>query len=57
MPTSQFHPIIQEWFHSRFQAPTEAQEQGWAAVAEGRHTLIAAPTGSGKTLGGVPELH
>ena len=50
MPTSQFHPIIQEWFHSRFQAPTEAQEQGWAAVAEGRHTLIAAPTGSGKTL-------
>ena len=50
MSTVQFHPVIQEWFHSRFAGPTEAQAQGWAAVAEGRHTLIAAPTGSGKTL-------
>ena len=50
MATSQFHPIIRDWFDRRFQSPTEAQAQGWAAVAEGRHTLIAAPTGSGKTL-------
>ncbi len=50
MSTSQFHPIIREWFEARFQQPTEAQNEGWAAVAEGRHTLIAAPTGSGKTL-------
>ena len=50
MPTSHFHPIIREWFEGRFHEPTEAQAQGWAAVAEGRHTLIAAPTGSGKTL-------
>ncbi len=50
MSTSHFHPIIREWFEGRFQQPTEAQAQGWAAVAEGRHTLIAAPTGSGKTL-------
>ena len=50
MSTSHFHPIVQEWFEGRFQGPTEAQTQGWAAVAEGRHTLIAAPTGSGKTL-------
>ena len=48
--TSHFHPIVREWFEGRFSEPTEAQSQGWAAVAEGRHTLIAAPTGSGKTL-------
>ena len=48
--TTHFHPIIREWFEGRFRQPTEAQAQGWAAVAEGRHTLIAAPTGSGKTL-------
>ena len=50
MSTEHFHPIIREWFEERFREPTEAQAQGWAAVAEGRHTLIAAPTGSGKTL-------
>ena len=50
MSTSHFHPIIRKWFEGRFGQPTEAQAQGWAAVSEGRHTLIAAPTGSGKTL-------
>ena len=45
-----FHPVIQDWFHSRFAEPTEPQEQGWPAIAAGGHTLIAAPTGSGKTL-------
>ena len=50
MSLSLFHPIIREWFNSRFEAPTEAQSQGWQAISEGRHTLIAAPTGSGKTL-------
>ena len=30
--------------------PTAAQARGWAALRDGRHTLIAAPTGSGKTL-------
>ena len=50
MPLSQFHPLIQQWFNSRFDAPTPAQETGWPAIAGGRHTLIAAPTGSGKTL-------
>ena len=47
---SLFHPIIQDWFRGRFQAPTEAQALGWPAISKGRHTLIAAPTGSGKTL-------
>ncbi len=50
MPLSAFHPVIQRWFRSRFDAPTEAQAAGWPAIAQGRHTLIAAPTGSGKTL-------
>jgi len=50
MPLSQFHPLVQEWFKSRFSEPTDAQVEGWPAIAEGRHTLIAAPTGSGKTL-------
>ncbi|MDA1188679.1 MAG: DEAD/DEAH box helicase, partial [Chloroflexi bacterium] len=47
---SQFHPLVQTWFKSRFEAPTDAQTEGWPAIAEGKHTLIAAPTGSGKTL-------
>ena len=50
MSLNQFHPVIQDWFRSRFQEPTAAQAQGWPAIAQGRHTLIAAPTGSGKTL-------
>ena len=47
---SQFHPIIEQWFASRFPAPTEPQRLGWPAIANGEHVLIAAPTGSGKTL-------
>ena len=50
MPLSSFHPVIQAWFRSRFDGPTEAQASGWSAIAKGRHTLISAPTGSGKTL-------
>ena len=45
-----FHPVIAEWFAGRFSEPTEAQQQSWPAIADGRHTLLAAPTGSGKTL-------
>ena len=45
-----FHPAVRAWFQRRFDAPTEAQEQGWPKIISGRDTLIAAPTGSGKTL-------
>src|SRR5262245_46606443 len=50
MPLQSFHPIIVEWFSKRFRNPTEAQRLGWPTIREGRDTLIAAPTGSGKTL-------
>jgi ATP-dependent Lhr-like helicase len=47
---SGFHPVVAQWFQQTLGSPTPAQERGWAAIREGRHTLIAAPTGSGKTL-------
>jgi ATP-dependent Lhr-like helicase len=50
MPLSKFHPVIAEWFAKRFAAPTDPQRLGWPTILENRDTLIAAPTGSGKTL-------
>ena len=44
------HPVVARWFAGTLGSPTSVQTRGWAAVREGRHTLIAAPTGSGKTL-------
>ena len=45
-----FHPLVAEWFHEKFGAPTEPQAAAWPAIAAERDTLVAAPTGSGKTL-------
>ena len=50
MPTSRLHHVIREWFEGRFGEPTEPQRLAWPEIAAGRHCLIAAPTGSGKTL-------
>ncbi len=44
------HPVVQEWFVSKFGTPTEPQEHGWPSILAGDATLISAPTGSGKTL-------
>jgi ATP-dependent helicase Lhr and Lhr-like helicase len=45
-----FHPAVAAWFSRTFDAPTEAQQAAWPALGEGRHVLVAAPTGSGKTF-------
>jgi ATP-dependent Lhr-like helicase len=48
-----FHPAVRAWFERRFvEGPTEPQERGWPEIRSGRDTLVAAPTGSGKTLSG-----
>jgi ATP-dependent Lhr-like helicase len=43
-------PPVRAWFEGRFRAPTPSQAQGWPSIALGGDVLIAAPTGSGKTL-------
>ncbi|MEA3139174.1 MAG: ATP-dependent helicase Lhr and Lhr-like helicase [Gammaproteobacteria bacterium] len=45
-----FHPAVAAWFSRTFDAPTDAQLSAWPALKEGRHVLVAAPTGSGKTF-------
>jgi len=44
------HPVVQEWFLTKFGSPTEPQIAGWPSILKGEATLISAPTGSGKTL-------
>lgn len=49
-PLRRFHPAVAGWFSRSFPAPTPAQAAAWPLVRAGRSTLVAAPTGSGKTL-------
>ncbi len=49
-PLDDFHPAVAAWFRHTFSAPTAAQAAAWPSIRGGRHTLVAAPTGSGKTL-------
>ena len=49
-PLEAFQPATRAWFRSAFAEPTAPQREGWPAIAAGRHALIAAPTGTGKTL-------
>lgn len=45
-----FGPATQDWFRGAFAAPTSAQAGAWEAISHGKHALVVAPTGSGKTL-------
>jgi len=47
---SGFHPAVSAWFRSTFPAVTAAQAHAWPLIKARQSTLIAAPTGSGKTL-------
>lgn len=45
-----FHPKIQEALKTLgFTRPTEPQERAFPHIMDGKHTLLIAPTGSGKT--------
>ncbi|MGM1017954.1 MAG: ATP-dependent helicase [Actinomycetota bacterium] len=45
-----FTPATQDWFRGAFADPTPAQAGAWTAISAGKHALVVAPTGSGKTL-------
>jgi len=47
---ARFHPLVRQWFKETFGKPSDPQRKGWPAIASGAHTLILAPTGTGKTL-------
>jgi ATP-dependent Lhr-like helicase len=49
-PLSEFHPVVRRWFTETLGRPSPPQVRGWPAIASGAHTLILAPTGTGKTL-------
>jgi ATP-dependent Lhr-like helicase len=46
----QFSTPTREWFRAAFTEPTAAQVGAWRSISANRHTLVVAPTGSGKTL-------
>ncbi len=46
----QFSQATRTWFEAAFAQATPAQVGAWDAIAAGRHALVVAPTGSGKTL-------
>ncbi|GAA1706625.1 ATP-dependent helicase [Microbacterium sediminicola] len=45
-----FSPATQDWFRGAFRAPTPAQVGAWETISAGKHAVVVAPTGSGKTL-------
>ena len=47
---TRFSPATRDWFSGSFAAPTAAQVGAWDAISSSAHTLVVAPTGSGKTL-------
>ncbi len=49
-PLDVFSAPTRAWFSATFAAPTAPQAEGWPRIAAGDHTLVCAPTGTGKTL-------
>ncbi|PJY95187.1 DEAD/DEAH box helicase [Pseudomonas donghuensis] len=45
-----FHPAVRTWFQRQFPTVTAAQARAWPLIRSGQSLLVAAPTGSGKTL-------
>ena len=45
-----FHPLVANWFAESIGTPTDLQALAWPQIAAGENVLIAAPTGSGKTM-------
>jgi ATP-dependent helicase Lhr and Lhr-like helicase len=47
---ARFSEPTRTWFAAAFAEPTPAQAGAWEAIGAGKHALVVAPTGSGKTL-------
>ena len=45
-----FDSTTVNWFENTIGTPTAVQSAAWPAIASGCHTLVSAPTGTGKTL-------
>jgi len=45
-----FNQITANWFQRTLGKPTAVQDEAWPVISEGGHTLVSAPTGTGKTL-------
>lgn len=45
-----FQKETKEWFLASLGEPTPVQQEAWPVIASGKHTLVSAPTGTGKTL-------
>ncbi len=47
---ARFSEPTRTWFATAFAEPTAAQVGAWESISADQHTLVVAPTGSGKTL-------
>jgi ATP-dependent Lhr-like helicase len=49
MTREELYQIAKDWFHEQGWKPFPFQKQTWKAFLQGKHGLLNAPTGSGKT--------
>ncbi|MGB3150470.1 MAG: DEAD/DEAH box helicase, partial [Maribacter sp.] len=49
MNNTQLYRIAETWFQNRGWKPFPFQKKAWKAFLQGKHGLLNAPTGSGKT--------